>query len=105
MPKICLAGSQLENLVFEVTTPEGDVDESCHDKDENGNSHTLTIKSDTLEIDDSVQYVFRRGRCTVRAISLPREAGVFSFIASHSSYSQLQMKIEVTPFSKFYDSS
>ncbi|GAA0162738.1 viral or transposable element protein [Lithospermum erythrorhizon] len=95
VPKTCVAGSLLENLVFEVTTSEGEVDESCHDKDENGNSHTLTLKSDTLDIDDSVQYVFRHGRCTVRAISLPCEAGVFSFIAYHSRYPQLQLKREI----------
>ncbi|KAL8540586.1 hypothetical protein ACS0TY_002002 [Phlomoides rotata] len=76
--KNCEAGSQLENIVFEMTDSQGKIDESIHDEDKHGKPHTLTIKSDSFEIDDIVGYSFRYGRCTVRSIHLPRKEGTFS---------------------------
>ncbi|KAL8538000.1 hypothetical protein ACS0TY_000087 [Phlomoides rotata] len=76
--KNCEAGSQLENIVFEITDSQGKIDESIHDEDKHGKPHTLTIKSDSFEIDDTVGYSFRYGRCTVRSILLRRKEGTFS---------------------------
>ncbi|KAL2226951.1 UNVERIFIED_CONTAM: Structural maintenance of chromosomes flexible hinge domain-containing protein GMI1 [Sesamum indicum] len=93
--KNCEAGSQLENIVFEVVNPEGEVDESIHDEEKHGQSHTLTIKSNSFDIDDSVRYSFRHGRCTIRSIPLPHKEGIFSFSAVHFRYPELNLDIEV----------
>ncbi|KAL0400592.1 UNVERIFIED_CONTAM: Structural maintenance of chromosomes flexible hinge domain-containing protein GMI1 [Sesamum latifolium] len=93
--KNCEAGSQLENMVFEVVNPEGEVDESIHDEEKHGQSHTLTIKSNSFDIDDSVRYSFRHGRCAIRSIPLPHKEGIFSFSAAHSRYPELNLDIEV----------
>ncbi|KAK6135231.1 hypothetical protein DH2020_031039 [Rehmannia glutinosa] len=93
--KNCEAGSQLENIVFEIINYEGKVDESIHDEEKHGQSHTLTIKSNSFDIDDSVRYSFRHGRCTIRSIPLPQTEGNFSFSASHSRYPELNLDIEV----------
>lgn len=93
--KNCIAGSQLENIVFEIIDSEGKVDESINDEEKSGQSHTLTIKSKSFDIDDCVRYSFRRGRCTIRSIPLPHTEGVFSFSASHSRYPELKSDIEV----------
>ncbi|KAK1397583.1 hypothetical protein POM88_007446 [Heracleum sosnowskyi] len=58
-------------------------------------SHTLILKSDSTEIDDSVRYSFHHGCCTVRVIPLPRIEGRFSFLAAHSRYPNLNMTITV----------
>ncbi|KAL0304417.1 UNVERIFIED_CONTAM: Nicotinamide/nicotinic acid mononucleotide adenylyltransferase [Sesamum radiatum] len=93
--KNCEAGSQLENIVFEVVNPEGEVDESIHDGEKHGQSHTLSMKSNSFDIDDSVRYSFRHGRCTIRSIPLPHKEGIFSFSAAHSRYPELNLDIEV----------
>ncbi|KAL0299685.1 UNVERIFIED_CONTAM: Structural maintenance of chromosomes flexible hinge domain-containing protein GMI1 [Sesamum radiatum] len=93
--KNCEVGSQLENIVFEVVNPEGEVDESIHDEEKYGQSHTLMIKSNSFDIDDSVRYSFRHGRCTIRSIPLPHKEGIFSFSAVHSRYPELNLDIEV----------
>ncbi|KAG8381135.1 hypothetical protein BUALT_Bualt06G0090900 [Buddleja alternifolia] len=93
--KNCVAGSQLENIVFEVINPEGEIDKSIHDEEKRGQSHTLTIKSNSFDIDDSVRYSFRHGRCTIRSIPLPQTDGIFSISASHSRYPELNSNIEV----------
>ncbi|CAH9140870.1 unnamed protein product [Cuscuta epithymum] len=95
IPEFCTPGSQLENIIFEVTNSEGEVDETIHDDDKNGQSHTLIIKSELSKIDETVRYSFRHGRCTVRNISLPEFEGRFQFIALHSRHRELQLSIEV----------
>ncbi|KAM7504877.1 hypothetical protein LguiB_003781 [Lonicera macranthoides] len=95
IPMICEAGSQLENLVIEVINSDGDVDESIHDEEMHGQSHTLMIKSESMDTDDSIRYSFRCGRCTVRAVPLPKKEGIFSFVAAHSRHPELHLTIEV----------
>ncbi|KAL6509247.1 hypothetical protein OROGR_022557 [Orobanche gracilis] len=93
----CEAGSELENIVFEIVNSDGKVDEGIHHEEKHGQSHTLTIKSNSVsfDIDDTVRYSFRRGRCTIRSISLPHTEGIYSFSASHSRYPELHLDIEV----------
>ncbi|CAK9151606.1 unnamed protein product [Ilex paraguariensis] len=87
--------SRLENVVFEITNSEGDVDESIHNEEKHGQPHTLVIKSESGDLDDSVQYSFRRGRCTIRSLPLPTREGIFCFVAAHSRYPELNLSIEV----------
>ncbi|KAJ9553012.1 hypothetical protein OSB04_017057 [Centaurea solstitialis] len=95
IPESCLAGSKLEHLVFEVVNPNGDVDVNFNDEDRIGQSHTLVIKSQFAEIDESVKYAFRDGRCIVRAVPIPSEEGDFSFVVAHSHHLELQLTIKV----------
>ncbi|KAI3731384.1 hypothetical protein L1987_62572 [Smallanthus sonchifolius] len=95
MPESCFAGSQLENLEFVVVNSKGDVDVNFHDEDEIGQSHTLVIKSQFMDIDESVKYVFREGRCIVRAVPVPSERGEFTFVVAHSRDPGLQLTIKV----------
>ncbi|XP_074380621.1 structural maintenance of chromosomes flexible hinge domain-containing protein GMI1-like isoform X2 [Apium graveolens] len=95
IPESCLAGSQLENLVFEIVNSDGVVDETINDNEKGSISHTLVLKSESTEIDDSVRYRFHCGCCTVRAIPLPQIEGRFSFTAAHSGYPKLNMTITV----------
>ncbi|KAL8538004.1 hypothetical protein ACS0TY_000091 [Phlomoides rotata] len=93
--KNCEAGSQLENIVFKITDSQGNVDESIHDEDKHGQPHTLSIHSDSFEVDDTVRYSFRHGRCTIRSIPLPRRVGIFSLSAVHSRYPELKTVVKV----------
>ncbi|KAL8550899.1 hypothetical protein ACS0TY_000106 [Phlomoides rotata] len=93
--KNCEAGSQLENIVFEITDSQGNVDESIHDEDKHGQPHTLSILSDSFEVDNTVRYSFRRGCCTIRSIPLPRREGIFSLSAVHSRYPELKTVVKV----------
>nr|GMC58205.1 protein defective in meristem silencing 3 [Ipomoea batatas] len=95
IPEDCVPGSHLENIIFEVINSEGEVDESIHDDEKNGQPHTLTIKSELLKIDETVRYSFCHGRCTVRSITLPEDEGKFHFVAVHSRHMELQLCIEV----------
>lgn len=99
IPERCVAGSQLENIAFEVVNLKGDVDVHFHDEDRLGQSHTLVIKSQFRDIDESVKYVFREGRCVVRAVPVPHEEGEFIFLVAHSRFSELQLTIKVEIFS------
>ncbi|EYU25236.1 hypothetical protein MIMGU_mgv1a019692mg [Erythranthe guttata] len=92
--KNCKAGSQLENIVFEITDTQGKVDENINDEEKHGQFHTLKIKSKSFDIDDSVRYSFRHGRCIIRSIPLPNIEGILSFSASHSRYPELNLDIE-----------
>ncbi|KAL3838064.1 hypothetical protein ACJIZ3_022655 [Penstemon smallii] len=91
----CEAGSQLENIVFEVTNSEGAVDKTINHDEKQGQLHTLMMKSDSFDVDDSVRYSFSNGRCVIRAIPLPQREGIFFFTATHSRYSELNLDIEV----------
>ncbi|XP_052192848.1 structural maintenance of chromosomes flexible hinge domain-containing protein GMI1 [Diospyros lotus] len=95
VPKCCIAGSVLENIVFEIVNSEDEVDETIHDEESSGQSHTLIIKSGSLDANDSATYSFCYGRCLVRSISLPQEEGMVNLIASHSRYPELHVTIKV----------
>ncbi|KAK4350967.1 hypothetical protein RND71_030280 [Anisodus tanguticus] len=95
VPKVCAAGSHLEDVVFEVINSAGEVDEDVDGEEEDGHSHTLLIRQDSLRGEDNVRYSFRRGRCTVRSIPLPNDEGPYCFVASHSRFHELQTSIEV----------
>ncbi|KAI8565060.1 hypothetical protein RHMOL_Rhmol03G0231500 [Rhododendron molle] len=95
VPKFCMAGSVLEDMVFEVINTEGDVDETINDDESCGQSHMLMIKSEPLDTDDSVKYSFHRGRCIVRAISLRQKEGIVRLVAAHSRYPELHLTMEV----------
>lgn len=85
----------MENIVFQVVDAQGDVDETIHDEEKCGQSHMLTIKSDSFNSEDSIRYTFRHGCCTVPAIPVPSIEGSFCFIAAHSRYSELRLSIKV----------
>ncbi|XP_058206196.1 structural maintenance of chromosomes flexible hinge domain-containing protein GMI1 isoform X2 [Rhododendron vialii] len=95
VPKFCMAGSILEDMVFEVINTEGDVDETIHDDESCGQSHMLMIKSEPLDTGDSVKYSFHRGCCIVRAISLRQKEGIVRLLAAHSRYPELHLTMEV----------
>ncbi|KAF9624000.1 hypothetical protein IFM89_007698 [Coptis chinensis] len=78
VPEYCHAGSQLENIMFEVVDSEGAIDETIHDM-KFEIPHSLKITSEVSRIDDSLQYSFFHGRCTVPSIPLPQEEGNISF--------------------------
>ncbi|GJR61073.1 structural maintenance of chromosomes flexible hinge domain-containing protein GMI1 [Tanacetum coccineum] len=44
------------------------------------------LKTSFMDIDESVKYVFREGRCVVRAVPVPDEEGEFNFVVAHSRY-------------------
>ncbi|KAK9994804.1 hypothetical protein SO802_024507 [Lithocarpus litseifolius] len=96
VPEFCTAGTELENIIFEIVNPEGDVDETIHDEDKYGQSHTLTIKSESFNTEESIRYTFKHGRCTVPAIPLPQKNGMFCFEASHSRHPELNLSIQVS---------
>ncbi|XP_028806664.1 structural maintenance of chromosomes flexible hinge domain-containing protein GMI1 [Neltuma alba] len=95
LPDICIAGSQLENLVFEVVDPDGDVDMNIHHDDKDGQSHMLIIKSVSSQARQFFQYAFEHGCCTVRAIPIPLNGGIFCFSAAHSQYPDLSITVEI----------
>ncbi|XP_010267594.1 PREDICTED: uncharacterized protein LOC104604778 isoform X2 [Nelumbo nucifera] len=95
VPDYCAAGGQLENIMFEVVDSEGVVDQTIHDDVKCGQSHTLTIKSESSGIDDTVRYTFQHGRCTIPFIIVPHEQGIFRLLAAHSHHPELHQNIEV----------
>ncbi|KAH8492181.1 hypothetical protein H0E87_021675 [Populus deltoides] len=93
LPEFLTAGSDLENIVFEVVDSQGDVDPRIHNEEKAGQCHSLTIKSDSFNLQDAIQYTLRHGRCAIPAIRIPPIEGSFCFIAAHSCYSELQLKV------------
>lgn len=67
VPESCLAGSVLENIVFEVSDNDGLVDESI-----DGPLHTLKITSDELPLVEGAQYAIHHGKCVVSHVQLPK---------------------------------
>ncbi|XP_059434267.1 structural maintenance of chromosomes flexible hinge domain-containing protein GMI1 [Corylus avellana] len=96
VPEFCTAGTELENVVFEIVNSTGEVDEAIHDEKKYGQFHTLTIKSEFSNTEDSIQYIFKHGRCTVLAIPLPQSQGIFCFEASHSCHPELHLSVKVS---------
>ncbi|XP_073032528.1 structural maintenance of chromosomes flexible hinge domain-containing protein GMI1 isoform X1 [Primulina eburnea] len=93
--KYCEAGSELENILFEIVDADGVVDENINDNEKHGQIHTLILKSDSMDVDNFVRYSFSRGRSTVRSIHLPQREGIFTLTAFHSHYPDLKVDIEV----------
>ncbi|CAK7324185.1 unnamed protein product [Dovyalis caffra] len=93
LPELVTAGSDLENVVFEVVDSQGLVDVCIHNEEKAGQYHSLTIKSDSFNLEDSIQYTLRHGRCTIPAIRIPLIEGSFCFIAAHSCYPELQLRV------------
>ncbi|KAK3404031.1 hypothetical protein EUGRSUZ_K00385 [Eucalyptus grandis] len=98
VPQLCAAGSQLENFVFEIVDTEGNLDENIHNDEENGHFHTLSIKLDSSVTKTTTLYAFRKGRCTIPSLTVPRDAGCFSFSAVHSRHRELSLSIKVAMF-------
>ncbi|XP_039057677.1 structural maintenance of chromosomes flexible hinge domain-containing protein GMI1-like [Hibiscus syriacus] len=95
VPEQCIAGSSLENIGFEVVDSNGDVDKTFHDDEKCGQFHTLVVKSESFEVDDSIRYVFKHGRCNITSFPLPQIEGPLCFKAFHSRYSQLYCDVKI----------
>ncbi|XP_045808734.1 structural maintenance of chromosomes flexible hinge domain-containing protein GMI1 isoform X2 [Trifolium pratense] len=95
VPGCCAAGSQLENVEFEIVNIDGEVDTKIHQDDQYGQFHMLTIKSDLLNAENSMRYTFKHGRCTIPYIRVPDIEGTFCFEASHSKYTDLCLAVKV----------
>ncbi|KAG4172718.1 hypothetical protein ERO13_A11G015200v2 [Gossypium hirsutum] len=96
IPEHCLAGSTLENISFEVIDSTGDVDGTFHDDEKCGRFHTLVVKSESHQIDDSIRYAFKHGRCNIASLPLPQTEGPLFFKAFHSRYTQLYCDVEIS---------
>jgi len=92
VPSYCPAGTHLKNVVFGIFDSDGAIDVMIH-----GHQHTLTIKSESSRIDDTVQYTFKNGRCIVPFIPVPVENGPFRLLVSHTQNPDLCVNIEVLP--------
>jgi hypothetical protein len=95
VPDFLAAGSQLENVEFEIVNINGEVDTKIHQDDQYGQFHMLTIKSDLLNAENSMRYTFKHGRCTIPYIRVPEIEGTFCFEASHSKYTELSLAVKV----------
>ncbi|CAI9092569.1 OLC1v1027852C1 [Oldenlandia corymbosa var. corymbosa] len=91
MPIRIAAGSHLNNLIFEVVKMDGEVDRDIH----GGHHHSLTIRSESIDLDESLTYDFHLGRCTVQKIPLPQKEGKFNIKATHSNHPELHLNVEV----------
>ncbi|WVZ76730.1 hypothetical protein U9M48_024677 [Paspalum notatum var. saurae] len=90
VPESCLAGSFLENIIFEISDCDGRIDESI-----DGPLHTLNITSNELPLMEGAQYAIKNGRCVLSRVQLPHEQGTVTICASHTHYPNLQMMIQL----------
>lgn len=81
--------------MFEVVDSQGDVDLRIHNEEKAGQCHSLTIKSDSFNLQDPIRYTLRHGCCTIPAIQIPPIEGSFCFIAAHSCYPELQLRVKL----------
>ncbi|XP_020875877.1 uncharacterized protein LOC9310249 [Arabidopsis lyrata subsp. lyrata] len=79
LPDCCAAGSNLTNLIFEVTDSDGAMDTSIHHDEKSGCFHTMSIESDSRSVESAIRYAFVHESCKVPTLSLPESEGVFSF--------------------------
>ncbi|XP_057951572.1 structural maintenance of chromosomes flexible hinge domain-containing protein GMI1 isoform X2 [Malania oleifera] len=91
----CFAGSQLENIVFEVVNSDGEIDETFHNEEKFGQYHMLTIRSELFDKGDSIRYAFRHGRCIIPAIPIPQTEGEYFLVAAHSCQPELNLRVKV----------
>lgn len=95
IPEHCIAGSTLENISFEVIDSKGDVDGTFHDDEKCGQFHTLVVKSESHQMDDSIRYALKHGRCKIASLPLPQIEGLLCFKAFYSQYTELYCDVEV----------
>jgi len=95
LPNCCTAGTNLMNLIFQVTELDGSLDTSIHHDEKSGCFHTMSIESDSSSVESAIRYAFVHGSCKVSSLSLPENEGVFSCRVFHSRYPELQMSIKV----------
>ncbi|XP_074319839.1 structural maintenance of chromosomes flexible hinge domain-containing protein GMI1 [Silene latifolia] len=93
VPEVCHAGSKLKHVVFEVVDPDGSIDQTIHNDDKHSPPHILKIRTGSAE-NDSARYVFKKGRCVVPSITLPKRKGDFFIEAVHSHYPELHLKFK-----------
>jgi len=98
VPDFCAAGGQLENVKFEIVNIDGDVDTKIHHDNQDYQFHMLTIKSDLINAEESIRYLFKQGCCTVPFIRVPEIEGTFCFEVSHSQYTELCLAVKVIYF-------
>ncbi|KAH9603600.1 hypothetical protein KSS87_015976 [Heliosperma pusillum] len=98
VPEVCHVGSKLKDIIFEVVDPDGNIDQTIHNDDKHGPPHTLKIRKSTEN--DFVKYVFKKGRCFVPSITLPKRTGDFFIEAVHSQYPELHLKFKVVFLAK-----
>ncbi|XP_019098024.1 PREDICTED: uncharacterized protein LOC104770817 isoform X2 [Camelina sativa] len=103
LPECCAAGSNLVNLIFQVTDSEGSLDASIHHDEKSGWFHTMSIESDSSSVESEIRYAFVHGSCRVPSLSLPENEGVFAFRVFHSRYPELHLslKTQVTSASSY----
>ncbi|KAM5557603.1 structural maintenance of chromosomes flexible hinge domain-containing protein GMI1 [Rosa sericea] len=95
VPDVCMAGTQMENMVFEIVNSDGVVDDTIHHDEKSGQLHMLTIKAGSSFMEESLRYTFKHGRCTVPAIFVPEVEESFNFVAAHSSHPELHLNVKV----------
>ncbi|PIA31345.1 hypothetical protein AQUCO_05000016v1 [Aquilegia coerulea] len=93
IPQCCPVGSRLEDIIFEVVDSDGTVDQTIHDT--KFGKHTLKLTSEHQGLQDSLQYSFSNGRCTVPSILVPEEEGICFLVASHSCYPELSTNFQI----------
>ncbi|KAI4307104.1 hypothetical protein L6164_030326 [Bauhinia variegata] len=95
VPDFCFAGERWENVDFEIVDPDGNIDKSIHHNDKDGQFHMLTIKLESVDVEDSIRYTFKDGHCTIPAITIPPNEDDFCFKAAHSQYPELYLLVKV----------
>ncbi|XP_024006711.1 uncharacterized protein LOC18011562 isoform X2 [Eutrema salsugineum] len=95
LPVSCAAGSNLVDLIFKVTDSDGDMDTSIHHDEKFGCFHTMSIDSDSRNMQSGIRYAFVYGCCKVPTLSLPENEGVFSFRVFHSRYPELHVNLKI----------
>lgn len=95
VPESCVAGSHLENVVFEIVDSNDEVDGTIHYDEECNGAHTLTIKSESFNKNQLFQYAFIHGRCTVPFLPLPKNEGTICFEVSHSRHAELHLTVKI----------
>lgn len=95
LPVSCAAGSNIQNLIFNVTDSDGSVDATIHDDEKSECFHTMSIDSGSGNIQSGIRYAFIHGSCRVPTLSVPENESVFSFRVFHSRYPELHVNLEV----------
>ncbi|KAM5562224.1 hypothetical protein ABKV19_017442 [Rosa sericea] len=64
VPDVCVAGTQMENMVFEIVSSDGVVDDTIHHDEKSGQLHIATIMAGSSSMEESLGYTFKHG-CTI----------------------------------------
>ncbi|EFH50441.1 hypothetical protein ARALYDRAFT_351449 [Arabidopsis lyrata subsp. lyrata] len=102
LPDCCAAGSNLTNLIFEVTDSDGAMDTSIHHDEKSGCFHTMSIESDSRSVESAIRYAFVHESCKVPTLSLPESEGVFSFRVFHSRFPELHLTLNGLSYNMIY---